>query len=59
MYKARKKDKLNVKRVNTTLKHMSINNICVKLCNNLDREIRDSVSLNVLKKLKHKFLQAC
>ena len=58
-YNTRNKDKFHVKSVSSNLKYMSVNVAGVKLWNSLDREIRNSVSLNIFKKrLKLKLLQS-
>ena len=58
-YETRNKDKLHVKSVNTNLKSTSINVIGVKLWNNLDKEIRNSASIDIFKRrLKFNVLQS-
>ena len=58
-YGTRNREKLHVKNVKSNVKNISVNNKGVKLWNNLDEQIRSSVSINLFKKrLKSKFIEA-
>ena len=57
-YDTRNKDKVFVSSVNTILKQMSTNIKGVKMWNELDSNIRDSISFNFLKrKLKQEYIR--